>query len=86
MVHRGQCKKAFCGGNHRSAPISATALMQSLAERFCQAWRVPFWMTQSHTSKDKLSEIRMDDDYQTYRLMAAYLAHLDPMSEAPGSK
>jgi len=39
-----------------------------------------------HTSKDKLSEIRMDDYYQTYRLMAAYLAYLDPMSEAPGSK
>ncbi len=28
-----------------------------------------------HTSKDKLSEIRMDDYYQTYRLMAAYLAY-----------
>lgn len=30
-----------------------------------------------HTSKDKLSEIRMDDYYQTYRLLAAYLAYLD---------
>jgi hypothetical protein len=36
-----------------------------------------------HTSKDKLSEIRMDDYYQTYRLVAAYLAYLDQLSAAP---
>jgi aminopeptidase-like protein len=30
-----------------------------------------------HTSKDKLSAINVDDYYQTYRLMAAYLAFLD---------
>jgi Peptidase family M28 len=30
-----------------------------------------------HTSKDKFSAIRMDDYYQTYRLIAAYLAFLD---------
>ena len=30
-----------------------------------------------HTSKDKLSAIRLDDYYQTYRLLSAYLAFLD---------
>lgn len=30
-----------------------------------------------HTSKDKFSEIRIDDYYQTYRLLAGYLAFLD---------
>jgi Zn-dependent M28 family amino/carboxypeptidase len=30
-----------------------------------------------HTSKDKISAIRLDDYYQTYGLVAAYLAYLD---------
>ena len=30
-----------------------------------------------HTSKDKISEIHLDEYYQTYRLVAAYLAALD---------
>jgi Zn-dependent M28 family amino/carboxypeptidase len=30
-----------------------------------------------HTSKDKLSAVRLDDYYQTYRLLATYLAFLD---------
>jgi putative aminopeptidase FrvX len=30
-----------------------------------------------HTSKDRLSAIRLDDYYQTYRLLAAYIAFLD---------
>jgi hypothetical protein len=30
-----------------------------------------------HTSRDKLSAIRLDDYYQTYRLVAAYIAFLD---------
>jgi len=30
-----------------------------------------------HTSKDKLSALRLDDYYQTYRLLAAYLVFLD---------
>ena len=38
-----------------------------------------------HTSKDRLSEIRMDDYYQTYRLVAAYLAYLDQIPGAPGT-
>jgi Zn-dependent M28 family amino/carboxypeptidase len=38
-----------------------------------------------HTSKDKLSEIRMDDYYQTYRLLAAYLAYLDQLPRAPAA-
>jgi hypothetical protein len=39
-----------------------------------------------HTSKDKLSEIRMDDYYQTYRLVAAYLAYLDQLPGTPAAK
>lgn len=30
-----------------------------------------------HTSKDKLSAVRLDDYYQTYRLLATYVAFLD---------
>jgi len=30
-----------------------------------------------HTSKDKISAVRLDDYYQTYRLLAAYVAFLD---------
>jgi hypothetical protein len=30
-----------------------------------------------HSKKDKLAQIRFDDYYQTYRLMAAYLTFLD---------
>jgi Zn-dependent M28 family amino/carboxypeptidase len=36
-----------------------------------------------HTSKDKLSVMRLDDYYQTYRLLAAYLAFLDQAVSAP---
>jgi putative aminopeptidase FrvX len=35
-----------------------------------------------HTSNDKLSAMRLDDYYQTYRLMAAYLALLDAFTSA----
>ena len=31
-----------------------------------------------HTSKDKFSAMRLDDYFQTYRLVAAYIAFLDP--------
>ena len=30
-----------------------------------------------HTPKDRFSAIRLDEYYQTYRLLAAYLAFLD---------
>jgi hypothetical protein len=30
-----------------------------------------------HTSKDRISAIRLDDYYETYRLLAAYIAFLD---------
>ena len=30
-----------------------------------------------HTSKDKISAMRLDDYYETYRLLAAYVAFLD---------
>jgi hypothetical protein len=30
-----------------------------------------------HTSKDKISAMRLDDYYETYRLLAAYIAFLD---------
>ncbi len=33
-----------------------------------------------HTSKDKLSAIRLDDYYETYRLVAAFLAFLDEVA------
>lgn len=36
-----------------------------------------------HTSKDKLSAMRLDDYYQTYRLLAAYVAFLDQAASAP---
>ena len=36
-----------------------------------------------HTSKDKLSAIRLDDYYQTYGLLAAYLAVLDQVASDP---
>ena len=37
-----------------------------------------------HTSKDKLSAMRLDDYYQTYKLLSAYLAFLDQFLEVPG--
>jgi Peptidase family M28 len=38
-----------------------------------------------HTSRDKLSAIRPDDYYQTYRLLAAYVAFLDQVASAPAT-
>ena len=35
-----------------------------------------------HTSKDKLSVLRLDDYYQTYRVIVAYLAFLDQLAGA----
>jgi hypothetical protein len=32
-----------------------------------------------HTSKDRISAMKLDDYYQTYRLIAAYLAFLDQL-------
>lgn len=37
-----------------------------------------------HTSKDKMSAMRLDDYYQTYLLVAAYIAYLDRLGAAPG--
>ena len=36
-----------------------------------------------HSPKDKLSAIRFDDYYQTYTLVAAYIAYLDQISPTP---
>ena len=36
-----------------------------------------------HTSKDKLSAMNLDNYYETYRLVAAYVAFLDQFSNAP---
>lgn len=36
-----------------------------------------------HTSKDKISAMRLDDYYQTYRLLAVYVAFLDELSSVP---
>jgi hypothetical protein len=38
-----------------------------------------------HTSKDKLSVLRLDDYYQTYRVIGAYLAFLDQVAGAPST-
>ncbi len=38
-----------------------------------------------HTSKDKLSAMRLDDYYQTYRLLAAYIAFLDQFASVPAA-
>jgi hypothetical protein len=35
-----------------------------------------------HTSKDKISAMRLDDYYQTYRLLAAYVIFLDQLASA----
>jgi hypothetical protein len=36
-----------------------------------------------HSSKDKLSAVHLDDYYQTYKLVAAYLVYLDQLAVAP---
>jgi len=38
-----------------------------------------------HTSKDKLSAMRLDDYYQTYRLLAAYVSFLDEFASDPAA-
>jgi Zn-dependent M28 family amino/carboxypeptidase len=38
-----------------------------------------------HTSKDKISAMRLDDYYQTYHLLAAYVAFLDQVASSPAS-
>ena len=39
-----------------------------------------------HTGKDKLSAINLDDYYQTYRLVAAYLGFLDQVDRSAATK
>jgi Zn-dependent M28 family amino/carboxypeptidase len=39
-----------------------------------------------HTGKDKLSAINLDDYYQTYRLVAAYLGFLDQVDRSASTK
>lgn len=39
-----------------------------------------------HSSKDKRSALKGDDYYQTYRLVAAYIAYLDRFLSAPAEK
>jgi hypothetical protein len=36
-----------------------------------------------HSSKDNISAMRLDDYYQTYRLLAAYVAYLDQGASVP---
>jgi Peptidase family M28 len=38
-----------------------------------------------HTSKDKMSAMQLDDYYQTYCLLAAYIAFLDTIAGAPSA-
>ena len=36
-----------------------------------------------HTSKDRISAIHLDDYYQTYRVLVAYLSYLDHLANGP---
>jgi Iap family predicted aminopeptidase len=38
-----------------------------------------------HSSKDKLSAMHLDDNYQTYKLLAAYLVFLDQNPGVPSA-
>ena len=38
-----------------------------------------------HSSKDTLSAMRLDDYYQTYRLLAVYVAFLDQVASVPAA-
>jgi putative aminopeptidase FrvX len=38
-----------------------------------------------HTSKDRISAMRLDDYYQTYNLLAAYVAFLDQLASVPAA-
>jgi putative aminopeptidase FrvX len=38
-----------------------------------------------HTSKDRISAMRLDDYYQTYNLLAAYVALLDQLASVPAA-
>jgi Iap family predicted aminopeptidase len=38
-----------------------------------------------HTSRDKFSAMNLDNYYETYRLVAAYVAFLDQFSNAPAA-
>ena len=38
-----------------------------------------------HTRRDEMASMRLSDYYDSYRLIAAYLAYLDVILEAPGS-
>jgi len=38
-----------------------------------------------HTAKDKISAMRLDDYYQTYRLLAAYITFLDQVTSDPAA-
>jgi hypothetical protein len=38
-----------------------------------------------HTSKDTMARIRLDDYYQSYHLVAAYLAFLDQLPARSGT-
>jgi Zn-dependent M28 family amino/carboxypeptidase len=38
-----------------------------------------------HTAKDKISAMRLDDYYQTYRLLAAYITFLDQATSDPAA-
>jgi Zn-dependent M28 family amino/carboxypeptidase len=74
--------------------IGASADSESFAERKIpsitihsltpEAWRAHL----IHTPKDKFSAMKLDDYYQTYCLVAAYIAFLDQaaVSPEPGSK
>lgn len=71
--------------------IGASADSESFADRKIpsitihsltpEAWRAHIL----HSSKDKFSAMHLDNYYDTYRLVAAYVAFLDQFSNAPGA-
>ncbi len=71
--------------------IGASADSESFADRKIpsitihsltpEAWKAHIL----HSPKDKFSAIHLDDYYETYRLVAAYIAFLDQFSNAPAN-
>ena len=63
-------------GEQFSARKIPTITIHSLTQK-----AVDFYVL--HTSRDKFSAIHLDDYYQTYRLVAGYIAFLDQLSSSP---
>jgi hypothetical protein len=65
------------GGHFRHSPKAST--VHSLTQEALNAGIL-------HSSKDRRSALKGDDYYQTYRLVAAYIAYLERFLSAPAEK